>query len=264
MAKLNSLEYKINIYTYNSEIPGGRTLSNLIQNSNFKSNTTESWGSYGAMTLRSEPNINGKSAVQLISNGPNSYMYQFVPIVANNKYYFSFEYIKNNDSNISTFIEEGSPLIISERSNVWKRVSYDYTSSITGSFTNFTVGKSPNTYNNTYFTNFMLINLTNHYKGYEPKKEWLDQNIDYFEGTMSYYIEKNIKEKDNRTIQLVSNAGYRTPNPVCTSKNGKWIPASNISIKYDPSNGNCSTEKCKSYLTLNNINDDITCTIKFS
>ena len=46
----------------------------------------------------------------------------------------------------------------------------------------FIVGNASSTYNYSYFTNLMVINLTDHYgQGYEPTAEWLDQNIEYFE-----------------------------------------------------------------------------------
>ena len=132
---------------------------------------------------------------------------------------------------------ETYPLSISNSNINWTRVSRTYKSQITDTQRKFIVGNASSTYNYSYFTNLMVINLTDHYgQGYEPTAEWLDQNIEYFEGTMSYFKEENVLGGESREIEITAQKGRTDAMPVCIGENNAWISVdSNMTIRYDRS-----------------------------
>ncbi len=255
MDNLNNNKYDIFIKAYNSEIYGGQTINNLIQNGNFASNT-DWWQTSSTITMS---NITFAKTTVRLNASKDAYIFQNVPILNNKYYYISFEYAQDFNANLQVYFKEGSALLTSNSSNQWIRTSGIYQSTSDDSQAQFIVGKnSTEGYTKAMLTNFILINLTDNYgSGNEPKQDWLDENIDYFEGSMSYLKKEQITGESGYDIKVTAQTGYTKANVTCKGDANNWIStSSNTKITYE-TEGNHKVAN----ISLSNISDDVTCTV---
>lgn len=208
-ASLNNDTFNVTIFSKNSNIHEGFTISNLISDGEFK-NFQSHWNKLGNATYNFT-SYNSKNALLKKNNSSQSYLYQNISIEQNNKYYFSINhyqnftnpvlktYIDNKDISVDTCNSITNPCTY----NGWVKSSKIY-NSLKKADVNFVVGNSETNYtNNSYFTEALVINITAAFgSGKEPTKEWLDANIDYFEGTMNYINLEKIQNGENVIIKF--------------------------------------------------------------
>ncbi len=254
----------------------GQTLTNLIQDSEFV-NDEFRWVKNGEIEFTPNNLYENRSGLLIRNSVPSSSVLQKnIMSIYGNKYYFSIEYASNYSELLEAKLSNTPSAKISLPSNndIYKRVSFSYTESneTTGPYNIFSIentGISDELYDTSktkeaHFTKAMLIDLTGHYDaGREPHTDWLDENIEYFDGTINYlkadYIERNeeviIKmyttQKDFKNIKYLK----------CTGKNDSWRDEDanmKTEIKYDN-----NTSKYYGFLTLKNISDDIDCNLEW-
>ncbi len=280
LAKKNRDTFTINFVTHGSEnfkiiydekdgnkekvTIQGQTLTNLIQDSKFVNNEGR-WVTSGTANFSANRSYAGKSGA--LMNNPAvsaSILQKNIMSTYNDKYYFSVEYASN--SNFSAYLANSSTaskINLPSTGLNWKRLgkTYTETNTTTGPYNIFYIQAL--TRGTGYFTNPMLIDLTEHYtRGREPEADWMDENIKPFNGTINYlkieYLERNeeviIKmittQKNFRNVRINS----------CQGKNGKWNMTGNTQnqIKYDS-----QEKKYYSIFTFKNISDDIDCDLEW-
>lgn len=254
---LNNNTYKLTVVAYNSDIKNGHSITNLIQNGNFTEEISHWWTSKGNVNI-SRDGVSPRA--RITASAPSSYIFQNVSIYANKTYYMRVDYIKNFDTSINVNVANGNLQL--KKVNSLSRSSMNFVARNTVDRTPFIIGNSNAAYNNPIIvTNVMLINLTDHYeKGNVPTADWLDENIDFFDGTISYTVEDHYSQ-DSYEIELAGSMDYKKAYLTCQGQNGNWTNIANreLNTTYD--------SESKRYLTtvkLENITDDIKCNVRWS
>ena len=240
--------FKVNLKASNGTITGGNTITNLLPNGSFENtgwsgcsyNTTyKKYGNYScALTgTTSTPEV-------LATNNQSIYL-------DNTHIYYSrveaYQTSKTGSQSWQTYWPIAEPTfgtVEFGEANKWHRYS------LVANRTSFSSGNYPlrfdynNSNNNgtVYYDGGMLIDLTASYgSGNEPSKEWLDENIEYFEGTVSN-SSKEVIIRNDITFTVTPNTGYEYDSINC--EGGSYNTGSNI-------------------LTVNEVGEDKVCEINF-
>lgn len=254
---LNNDTYKLTVVAYDSDIKRGHSITNLIQNGSFTEEIPHWWTSQGNISVGKD---GASPRARITTFAPDSYIFQNVSIYANRIYYMRVDYIKDFNIPISVRVDTENLQLM--RTNLLTRSSMNFVAKNTVDRTPFIVGFSSEPYGTPFYvTNVMFINLTDHYeKGNVPTADWLDENIDFFDGTISYIIEDHYSD-DSYEVEVAGAMDYKRAFLTCQGQNGNWTNIANreLDTTYD--------HESKRYLTtvkLDNITDDIKCNVRWS
>lgn len=208
--------YSVTIYSKNSNIRNGMAMTNLLSESQFTDSFKTFWTTSGSNIFSSV--FMGDTT--LLRSGGSSYLYQNIYLAKNDKYYFKLDYSQSGNAILYNKFENTTPKVQTQYtgSGKWLSGSATYTSSQSGS-KKFILGQCASSCNSSvYFRNAMVVNLTASFgAGYEPDKEWLDKNINWFDGTINYIKTKDIKYGDSVEFQFQPYTGYDKDSIMCTS-----------------------------------------------
>lgn len=280
IAKKNKNTYTINFTTHGSENfkiiydeddgnkekveIQGQTLTNLIQDSKFVNNEGR-WVGSGSPGFYANRSYNGKSGAYLNNPTISSSIYQKnIMSTYNDKYYFSLEYASNQP--FRTYFANSTGLTTMNLPSTglgWRRVGMTFVEANTTTGPNNIFYIQSTNRGTGYFTNAMLIDLTEHYtRGREPEVDWMDQNIKHFDGTINYLKIEHLERNEEVIVKMITTQkNFRNVRiNSCTGTNGKWNSSGNIQnqIKYDSQEG-----KYYSVFTFKNISDDIDCDLEW-
>lgn len=236
-SKLNGGIGKISLYVSYASVDGGKTITNLVRNGNFSSvdgsNNLTNWSVQGGGNFQAADF--GKRCV--IKTGSSGNLSQPISVDASHKYYLRMEYYQPSigytsdvfvSNTVSGDVIDSSRVISTSNNDGWKSVSkiVDLTGSETLSY--MIVGKQ-STYNTnrTYYTNIFLMDVTYAYRD-AVSLEWLDKNIDYFDGTVSF-ISKDFVDDDEVSFTVVPYAGYVLDKVSCNYDDYEVSPITNES-----------------------------------
>ena len=236
-SKLNGGIGKISLYVSYASVDGGKTITNLVRNGNFSSvdgsNNLADWSVQGGGNFQAADF--GKRCV--IKTGSSGNLSQPISVDSTHKYYIRMEYYQPSigytsdvfvSNTVSGDVIDRDRIISSSNNDGWKSVSkiVDLTGSETLSY--MIVGKQ-STYNTnrTYYTNIFLMDVTYAYRD-AVSLEWLDKNIDYFDGTVSF-ISKDFVDDDEVSFTIVPYAGYVLDKVSCNYNDYEISPITNES-----------------------------------
>ena len=236
-SKLNGGIGKISLYVSYASVDGGKTITNLVRNGNFSSvygsNNFTDWSVQGGGNFQAADF--GKRCV--IKTGSSGNLSQPISVDSTHKYYIRMEYYQPSigytsdvfvSNTVSGDVIDSSRVISTSNNDGWKSVSkiVDLTGSETLSY--MIVGKQ-STYNTnrTYYTNIFLMDVTYAYRD-AVSLEWLDKNIDYFDGTVSF-ISKDFVDDDEVSFTVVPYAGYVLDKVSCNYDDYEVSPITNES-----------------------------------
>ena len=236
-SKLNGGIGKISLYVSYASVDGGKTITNLVRNGNFSSvdgsNNLTDWSVQGGGNFQAADF--GKRCV--IKTGSSGNLSQPISVDSTHKYYIRMEYYQPSigytsdvfvSNTVSGDVIDSSRVISTSNNDGWKSVSriVDLTGSETLSY--MIVGKQ-STYNSnrTYYTNIFLMDVTYAYRD-AVSLEWLDKNIDYFDGTVSF-ISKDFVDDDEVSFTVVPYAGYVLDKVSCNYDDYEVSPITNES-----------------------------------
>ena len=236
-SKLNGGIGKISLYVSYASVDGGKTITNLVRNGNFSSvdggNNLTDWSVQGGGNFQAADF--GKRCV--IKTGSSGNLSQPISVDSTHKYYIRMEFYQPSigytsdvfvSNTVSGDVIDGSRVISTSNNDGWKSVSkiVDLTGSETLSY--MIVGKQ-STYNTnrTYYTNIFLMDVTYAYRD-AVSLEWLDKNIDYFDGTVSF-ISKDFVDDDEVSFTVVPYAGYVLDKVSCNYDDYEVSPITNES-----------------------------------
>lgn len=235
--KINNGSGSISLYVSYASVDGGKSITNLVRNGNFNSldanNNLTDW------SIQNNGNFQvadfGKRCV--IKTGSSGNLSQPISVDSTHKYYIRMEYYQPSigytsyvfvSNTVSGDVIDSSRVISTSNNDGWKSVSkiVDLTGSETLSY--MIVGKQ-STYNTnrTYYTNLLLIDITYAYNDI-VSLEWLDNNIDYFDGTVSF-ITKDFIDDDEISFTIVPYAGYELDEVSCNYNDYEISPITNES-----------------------------------
>ena len=236
-SKLNGGIGKISLYVSYASVDGGKTITNLVRNGKFSSvdgsNSRTDWSLQGGGNFQAADF--GKRCV--IKTGSSGNLSQPISVDSTHKYYIRMEYYQPSigytsdvfvSNTVSGDVIDSSRVISTSNNDGWKSVSkiVDLTGSETLSY--MIVGKQ-STYNTnrTYYTNIFLMDVTYAYRD-AVSLEWLDKNIDYFDGTVSF-ISKDFVDDDEVSFTVVPYAGYVLDKVSCNYDDYEVSPITNES-----------------------------------
>lgn len=236
-SKLNGGIGKISLYVSYASVDGGKTITNLVRNGNFSSvdgsNNLTDWSVQGGGNFQAADF--GKRCV--IKTGSSGNLSQPISVDSTHKYYIRMEYYQPSigytsdvfvSNTVSGDVIDSNRVISTSNNDGWKSVSkiVDLTGSETLSY--MIVGKQ-STYNTnrTYYTNIFLMDVTYAYRD-AVSLEWLDKNIDYFDGTVSF-ISKDFVDDDEVSFTVVPYAGYVLDKVSCNYDDYEVSPITNES-----------------------------------
>lgn len=258
---LNTDTYTVILKSRTANITNGMTLTNLVSNGDF-SNGVNFWTPVGSSSFSTTMWLNNYSLFKSNNNTSNSYVYQNVYLLENSQYYFSIDYSHNASATLNTYLSDPRSGIIQTQNNLsrtWDRGSQKYNSTYDGNV-RFIVGDSGSvSYSgNTYFTHAMVINLTASFgKGNEPDGQWIDDNIDWFDGTINYIRLSDIESGENIKIRFSPHQNYRRSRINCTSDTGQPTPPVTI-------NWETIDERTYANLEFAGINSNLRCDVEWS
>lgn len=236
-SKLNGGIGKISLYVSYASVDGGKTITNLVRNGNFSSvdasNNLTDWTVQGGGNFQAADF--GKRCV--IKTGSSGNLSQPISVDASHKYYLRMEYYQPSigytsdvfvSNTVSGDVIDRDRIISSSNSSEW--VSTSKLVSLSGAeiLSYMIVGKE-SAYNSsrTYYTNIFLMDVTYAYRD-AVSLEWLDKNIDYFDGTVSF-ISKDFVDDDEVSFTVVPYAGYVLDKVSCNYDDYEVSPISNES-----------------------------------
>ena len=236
-SKLNGGIGKISLYVSYASVDGGKTITNLVRNGNFSSvdgsNNLTNWSVQGGGNFQAADF--GKRCV--IKTGSSGNLSQPISVDASHKYYLRMEYYQpslgyTSDVFVSNMVSgdviDRDRIISSSNSSEWVSTSKLVSLSGAETLSYMIVGKE-NAYNSnrTYYTNIFLMDVTYAYRD-AVSLEWLDKNIDYFDGTVSF-ISKDFVDDDEVSFTVVPYAGYVLDKVSCNYDDYEVSPISNES-----------------------------------
>lgn len=236
-SKLNGGIGKISLYVSYASVDGGKTITNLVRNGNFSSvdasNNLTDWSVQGGGNFQAADF--GKRCV--IKTGSSGNLSQPISVDASHKYYLRMEYYQPSvgytsdvfvSNTVSGDVIDRDRIISSSNSSEWVSTSKLVSLSGAETLSYMIVGKE-NAYNSnrTYYTNIFLMDVTYAYRD-AVSLEWLDKNIDYFDGTVSF-ISKDFVDDDEVSFTIVPYAGYVLDKVSCNYDDYEVSPISNES-----------------------------------
>lgn len=236
-SKLNGGIGKISLYVSYASVDGGKTITNLVRNGNFSSvdgsNNLTDWSVQGGGNFQAADF--GKRCV--IKTGSSGNLSQPISVDASHKYYIRMEYYQPSigytsdvfvSNTVSGDVIDRDRIISSSNSSEWVSTSKLVSLSGAETLSYMIVGKQ-STYNTnrTYYTNIFLMDVTYAYRD-AVSLEWLDKNIDYFDGTVSF-ISKDFVDDDEVSFTVVPYAGYVLDKVSCNYDDYEVSPISNES-----------------------------------
>lgn len=236
-SKLNGGIGKISLYVSYASVDGGKTITNLVHNGNFSSvdasNNLTDWSVQGGGNFQAADF--GKRCV--IKTGSSGNLSQPISVDASHKYYLRMEYYQPSlgytsdvfvSNTVSGDVIDRDRIISSSNSSEWVSTSKLVSLSGAETLSYMIVGKE-NAYNSnrTYYTNIFLMDVTYAYRD-AVSLEWLDKNIDYFDGTVSF-ISKDFVDDDEVSFTVVPYAGYVLDKVSCNYDDYEVSPISNES-----------------------------------
>ena len=236
-SKLNGGIGKISLYVSYASVDGGKTITNLVRNGNFSSvdgsNNLADWSVQGGGNFQAADF--GKRCV--IKTGSSGNLSQPISVDSTHKYYIRMEYYQPSigytsdvfvSNTVSGDVIDRDRIISSSNSSEWVSTSKLVGLSGAETLSYMIVGKQ-STYNTnrTYYTNLLLIDITYAYNDI-VSLEWLDNNIDYFDGTVSF-ITKDFIDDDEISFTIVPYAGYELDEVSCNYNDYEISPITNES-----------------------------------
>ena len=236
-SKLNGGIGKISLYVSYASVDGGKTITNLVRNGNFSSvdgsNNLADWSVQGGGNFQAADF--GKRCV--IKTGSSGNLSQPISVDSTHKYYIRMEYYQPSigytsdvfvSNTVSGDVIDRDRIISSSNSSEWVSTSKLVSLSGAETLSYMIVGKQ-STYNTnrTYYTNIFLMDVTYAYRD-AVSLEWLDNNIDYFDGTVSF-ISKDFVDDDEVSFTVVPYAGYVLDKVSCNYDDYEVSPISNES-----------------------------------
>lgn len=236
-SKLNGGIGKISLYVSYASVDGGKTITNLVRNGNFSSvdgsNNLTDWSVQGGGNFQAADF--GKRCV--IKTGSSGNLSQPISVDSTHKYYVRMEYYQPSigytsdvfvSNTVSGDVIDRDRIISSSNSSEWVSTSKLVSLSGAETLSYMIVGKQ-STYNTnrTYYTNIFLMDVTYAYRD-AVSLEWLDKNIDYFDGTVSF-ISKDFVDDDEVSFTVVPYAGYVLDKVSCNYDDYEVSPITNES-----------------------------------
>ena len=236
-SKLNGGIGKISLYVSYASVDGGKTITNLVRNGNFSSvdgsNNLADWSVQGGGNFQAADF--GKRCV--IKTGSSGNLSQPISVDSTHKYYIRMEYYQPSigytsdvfvSNTVSGDVIDRDRIISSSNSSEWVSTSKLVSLSGAETLSYMIVGKQ-STYNSnrTYYTNIFLMDVTYAYRD-AVSLEWLDKNIDYFDGAVSF-ISKDFVDDDEVSFTVVPYAGYVLDKVSCNYDDYEVSPISNES-----------------------------------
>lgn len=236
-SKLNGGIGKISLYVSYASVDGGKTITNLVRNGNFSSvdgsNNLTNWSVQGGGNFQAADF--GKRCV--IKTGSSGNLSQPISVDSTHKYYIRMEYYQPSigytsdvfvSNTVSGDVIDRDRIISSSNSSEWVSTSKLVSLSGAETLSYMIVGKQ-STYNTnrTYYTNIFLMDVTYAYRD-AVSLEWLDKNIDYFDGTVSF-ISKDFVDDDEVSFTIVPYAGYVLDKVSCNYNDYEISPITNES-----------------------------------
>lgn len=236
-SKFNGGIGKISLYVSYASVDGGKTITNLVRNGNFNSvdgsNNLTDWSVQGGGNFQAADF--GKRCV--IKTGSSGNLSQPISVDSTHKYYIRMEYYQPSigytsdvfvSNTVSGDVIDRDRIISSSNSSEWVSTSKLVSLSGAETLSYMIVGKQ-STYNTnrTYYTNIFLMDVTYAYNDI-VSLEWLDKNIDYFDGTVSF-ISKDFIDDDELSFTVVPYAGYVLDKVSCNYDDYEVSPISNES-----------------------------------
>lgn len=236
-SKLNGGIGKISLYVSYASVDGGKTITNLVRNGNFSSvdgsNNLTDWSVQGGGNFQAADF--GKRCV--IKTGSSGNLSQPISVDSTHKYYIRMEYYQPSigytsdvfvSNTVSGDVIDRDRIISSSNSSEWVSTSKLVSLSGAETLSYMIVGKQ-STYNTnrTYYTNIFLMDVTYAYRD-AVSLEWLDKNIDYFDGTVSF-ISKDFVDDDEISFTVVPYAGYVLDKVSCNYDDYEVSPITNES-----------------------------------
>ncbi len=236
-SKLNGGIGKISLYVSYASVDGGKTITNLVRNGNFSSvdgsNNLTDWSVQGGGNFQAADF--GKRCV--IKTGSSGNLSQPISVDSTHKYYIRMEYYQPSigytsdvfvSNTVSGDVIDRDRIISSSNSSEWVSTSKLVSLSGAETLSYMIVGKQ-STYNTnrTYYTNIFLMDVTYAYRD-AVSLEWLDKNIDYFDGTVSF-ISKDFVDDDEVSFTVVPYAGYVLDKVSCNYDDYEVSPITNES-----------------------------------
>lgn len=236
-SKLNGGIGKISLYVSYASVDGGKTITNLVRNGNFSSvdgsNNLTDWSVQGGGNFQAADF--GKRCV--IKTGSSGNLSQPISVDSTHKYYIRMEYYQPSigytsdvfvSNTVSGDVIDRDRIISSSNSSEWVSTSKLVSLSGAETLSYMIVGKQ-STYNTnrTYYTNIFLMDVTYAYRD-AVSLEWLDKNIDYFDGTVSF-ISKDFVDDDELSFTVVPYAGYVLDKVSCNYDDYEVSPITNES-----------------------------------
>ena len=237
LSKINGGIGKISLYVSYASVDGGKTITNLVRNGNFSSvdgsNNLADWSVQGGGNFQAADF--GKRCV--IKTGSSGNLSQPISVDSTHKYYIRMEYYQPSigytsdvfvSNTVSGDVIDRDRIISSSNSSEWVSTSKLVSLSGAETLSYMIVGKQ-STYNSnrTYYTNIFLMDVTYAYRD-AVSLEWLDKNIDYFDGTVSF-ISKDFVDDDEVSFTVVPYAGYVLDKVSCNYDDYEVSPISNES-----------------------------------
>lgn len=236
-SKLNGGIGKISLYVSYASVDGGKTITNLVRNGNFSSvdgsNNLTDWSVQGGGNFQAADF--GKRCV--IKTGSSGNLSQPISVDSTHKYYIRMEYYQPSigytsdvfvSNTVSGDVIDRDRIISSSNSSEWVSTSKLVSLSGAETLSYMIVGKQ-STYNTnrTYYTNIFLMDVTYAYRD-AVSLEWLDKNVDYFDGTVSF-ISKDFVDDDEVSFTVVPYAGYVLDKVSCNYDDYEVSPITNES-----------------------------------
>ena len=236
-SKLNGGIGKISLYVSYASVDGGKTITNLVRNGNFSSvdgsNNLTDWSVQGGGNFQAADF--GKRCV--IKTGSSGNLSQPISVDSTHKYYIRMEYYQPSigytsdvfvSNTVSGDVIDRDRIISSSNSSEWVSTSKLVSLSGAETLSYMIVGKQ-STYNTnrTYYTNIFLMDVTYAYRD-AVSLEWLDKNIAYFDGTVSF-ISKDFVDDDEVSFTVVPYAGYVLDKVSCNYDDYEVSPITNES-----------------------------------
>lgn len=262
---LNDSTYTLKVQATNTNIQDGMTLSNLVVNGKFANGETY-WLTENCPYTFSNTIWDGKSSSAYKSgcSETNGRLIQNIDVLNNNIYYYSLRQINNSTNNTSKMIayldNANAGFIDLGGATTWKRMSNIYTSTSEGEI-RLVIGENASSYTGTTrYTDVMVLNLTASFgTGYEPDASWIDENIEWFDGTISYIRMDNIENNSSAKVKFNLYSSYRIPTVNCTTDDEKAIK-----VNATMSEPRQEDDRWVATLTVNKVNENTKCIVGWS